>query len=61
MPGCGVDPVTRERFEQERQVMLAQLRDWIARGADLAEVEAEIQATAYAMRSLARLRIMEER
>jgi hypothetical protein len=53
--------MTRERFDRERAVMLAQLRDWIALGADLAEVEQEIQATARAMRDLARLRMMEQR
>jgi hypothetical protein len=51
--------VTRRAFEHDRQAMLAQLRDWLARGADLAEVEAEIQATARAMRDLARLRMLE--
>lgn len=51
--------MTRDRFDRERQAMLAQLRDWIARGADLVEVEDEIKATAAAMRQLVRLRMME--
>lgn len=51
--------MTRRDFEAARAHMLAQLRDWIARGADLAEVEGEIKATASAMRQLVRLRMME--
>jgi hypothetical protein len=53
-----VDPVTRDRFEAERRALLAQLRDWLARGADLAEVEDEIKATAAAMRQLAHLAML---
>lgn len=49
--------MTRRDFEAARQHMLAQLRDWIARGADLAEIEEETKATANAMRQLAALRI----
>jgi hypothetical protein len=50
--------MTRDRFDRERASMLAQLRDWLARGADLAEVEDEIKATAAAMRQLAHLAML---
>lgn len=49
--------MTRRDFEAARRHMLAMLRDWVNRGADLAEVEEETKATASAMRQIAQLRI----
>jgi hypothetical protein len=48
--------MTAARFDSARQHMLAQWRDWVARGGDAAEFYAEVEATASAMRQILELR-----
>jgi len=51
--------MTHARFVSDRQELLATLRDWLARGAAIADVREEVAGTVSAMNQLVRLAEMD--